>query len=182
MEENGRMILEIGCGEPKVYEHSLGLDIRKTTKTDIIADARRLPFEDGVFDLIFSSHSIEHISHRETRSTLAEWIRVLRPDGVIEVICPDLRARAAIFAARPTWDGVMKIYEDQDYPENSHLSSYSFGLLKGILISLGIGRIKRTVKGYKGIPFIPNSLHVRGIKLERNSRVVETNPRTGEGD
>lgn len=170
---NGRMILEIGCGKYKVYGQSLGLDIRKTTKTDIVADARTLPFEDGVFDLIFSSHNIEHISHREVRSTLAEWIRVLRPGGGIEIICPDLRARAAIFAARPTWDGVMKIYGDQDYPENSHLSGYSYGLLKEILISLGIGRIKRIIRGYKGIPFIPNSLHLVGEKKGLSQRRVE---------
>jgi len=170
MDEDNKMILEIGCGESKTYGHSLGLDIRRTTETDIIADARSLPFHDDVFDLVFSSHCIEHISHREVRSALSEWVRVLRPTGTIEIVCPDLRARAAIFAARPTWDGVMNIYGDQDYPENSHLSGYSYGLLKGILESLGVRRVKRVIDGYRGIPFIPNCLHLVAEKMS-HSRV-----------
>lgn len=160
------MILEIGCGENKVYEHSLGLDVRKTSEVDVVADSRRLPFDDRVFDLVFSSHSIEHISHCEARATLAEWIRVIRPGGRIEIICPDLRARAAIFVVRPTWHGIVDIYGKQDYPQNSHLSGYSYGLLKRLLQELGVTHVRRIIDGYRGIPFIPNSLHVLGEKTE----------------
>ena len=56
---SNKLILEIGCGEQKVMDESIGVDIRKTEKVDIIADARQLPFKDGCFDHVYSSHLIE---------------------------------------------------------------------------------------------------------------------------
>ncbi|MEM5854509.1 MAG: hypothetical protein QXG39_06020 [Candidatus Aenigmatarchaeota archaeon] len=41
---------------------------------------------------------------------------------------------------------------------------FSYGLLRDLLKSCGIRDIKRIIKGYKGIPFIPDCLHIRGIK------------------
>ncbi|MBS7635568.1 hypothetical protein KEJ34_08855, partial [Candidatus Bathyarchaeota archaeon] len=53
------MMLDIGCGEgPK--RGDIGLDIRKTSSVDILADARMLPFRDESFVHVYSSHLIEH--------------------------------------------------------------------------------------------------------------------------
>jgi len=67
--------LDIGCGERKI-PGAVGLDIRKTGQVDIIADARYLPFKDEVFDHVYSSHVIEHFSHREVKDVIKEWGRV----------------------------------------------------------------------------------------------------------
>ncbi|MDI6847459.1 MAG: class I SAM-dependent methyltransferase [Candidatus Bathyarchaeia archaeon] len=94
---SGPLKLDIGCGEgPK--KGDVGVDLRKTTSVDIVADAPMLPFKDESFDHIYSSHLIEHFSHREVKNVLAEWIRVLKKHGVIEIRCPDLRARPLIFS------------------------------------------------------------------------------------
>lgn len=45
------------------------------------ADATRLPFRDGSFDLVFSHSVIEHVASAE--AYLAECQRVLRPGGVL---------------------------------------------------------------------------------------------------
>jgi ubiquinone/menaquinone biosynthesis C-methylase UbiE len=47
------------------------------------ADARQLPFEDEIFDVLFCSGAIHHISHdpKEHRQTLNEMLRVLKPGG-----------------------------------------------------------------------------------------------------
>jgi len=50
------------------------LGLRKTRSTDIVADARMLPFNGESFDNVYSSHLIEHFSHREVRDILLEWI------------------------------------------------------------------------------------------------------------
>jgi SAM-dependent methyltransferase len=45
------------------------------------ADGSRLPFRDGVFDLVFSHSVIEHVASAE--AYLAECRRVLRPSGLL---------------------------------------------------------------------------------------------------
>lgn len=157
------MMLDIGCGE-NLKKGDIGLDFRKTSPVDVVADARMLPFRDESFDHVYSSHLIEHVSHREVGSALVEWVRVLKRNGIIEIRCPDLRARALLFFLTPSWQNVKNIYGEQDHVGNQHRCGFSFGLLKHLLESCGIENVKRTFKGYKGIPFIPDCLHVRGVK------------------
>lgn len=156
------MMLDIGCGESK--KGGIGLDSRKTKSVDVIADARMLPFKDESFDRVYSSHAIEHFSHLEVRSVLAEWVRVLKRQGIIEILCPDLRARAFLFFLNPTWQNVKNVYGGQSYAGDYHRCGFSFGLLKHLLESCDIKDVKRIISGYKSVPFIPNCLHVKGIK------------------
>jgi len=101
--------LDIGCGERK-KDNFIGLDIRKLPQVDIVADARKLPFRNEAFDYVYSSHLIEHFSHREVGRILAEWVRVLKKGGILEILCPDLRARALLFFLKPSWENVKNIY------------------------------------------------------------------------
>lgn len=158
------LICEIGCGERKEFNNSICIDIRQTGKTDVIADARKLPFKDGSFSHIYSSHVIEHFSHNEINDVLIEWIRVLKDNGTFELRCPDLRARALIFFLRPSWDNVKNIYGGQDYKGNFHNCGLTYGLLKDVLNRNGIIKIKRIFDGYKGVPLLPCDLHIKGVK------------------
>jgi predicted SAM-dependent methyltransferase len=156
------MMLDIGCGQNK--KGDIGLDFRKLNSVDVVADARMLPFKDESFDHVYSSQTIEHFSHLEVRNIVAEWVRILKKDGVIEIQCPDLRARAFLFFLNPTWQNVRNVYGEQDYAGNYHQCGFSFSLLKGLLESCGIRSVKRIIKGYKGLPFVPDCLHVTGFK------------------
>lgn len=155
--------VEIGCGHDK-REGMIGLDLRRTPVTDIVADARVLPFKSEIFHHVSSSHCIEHISHKDVVGVLGEWVRVLRKGGTIEIRCPDLRARAFLFFLSPSWQNVENIYGGQSYPYEQHRCGFSFGLLRLCLESNGITNVKRVIKGYRGIPFLPDCLHIRGTK------------------
>ena len=48
-----------------------------------------LPFDDGVVDLIFSCHMLEHLSYDEGAQLLRECSRVLKPGGVIRILVPN---------------------------------------------------------------------------------------------
>ncbi|MDX1503735.1 MAG: class I SAM-dependent methyltransferase [Thermoanaerobaculia bacterium] len=52
------------------------------------APAERLPFRDGVFDLVFSRHSVHHLARPEA---FDEIRRVLRPDGYLVAFEPWMR-------------------------------------------------------------------------------------------
>jgi predicted SAM-dependent methyltransferase len=163
-EPNRRVLaLDIGCGEEKRGD-AIGLDIRRTDSTDVMADASLLPFKDGAFDNVFSSHLVEHFSHRDISKIISEWVRVLKNNGTMEIWCPDLRARALMFFLRPTLQNMRNLYGEQDYHDNVHRSGFSYGILKRELESSGVRNVRRIIDGYAGIPFLPNCLHVRGTK------------------
>ena len=51
------------------------------------ADAARMPFRDGVFDVVVANHSFEHFEELEL--VLKELGRVVKPDGAIFASVPD---------------------------------------------------------------------------------------------
>ena len=159
-------ILDIGCGELK-YDGSIGIDVRLTRSVDIIAYVGTkyyLPFRDNTFDKVYSSHVLEHFSHRETDDILKEWARVLKKNGTIEIIVPWLRIRALIFVLRPTRKEIINIYGGQDYIYNYHKCGFSFGIIKRKLLTAGFDEVKLIIDGYKFIPFLPSCLHVKARK------------------
>ena len=58
-----------------------------------LTDMRTL-FPDRSFDVIWSSHSVEHLYSFELRAALGEFRRVLKPDGFALITCPDVEAVA----------------------------------------------------------------------------------------
>jgi len=53
-------------------------------------EAYPLPaYADGSVDEIRASHILEHFGHREVPEVLKEWVRVLKPGGVLKIAVPD---------------------------------------------------------------------------------------------
>ena len=48
-----------------------------------------LPYPDETFEIIFSSHMIEHISHYKIEQVICEINRVLKVDGVVRILTPE---------------------------------------------------------------------------------------------
>jgi len=140
------VILEIGCGENpwfKGREDLINLDIRPIKDVvHIIADARKLPIRNNAFDHVFSSHLIEHFGHYEIDSILKEWIRVLKPKGVFEIRCPNLKSPYCILRILLDTPDIAILYGAQDYPENFHKTGFTPKVLKKKLEKLGISNIR----------------------------------------
>ncbi len=89
----------------------------KTKLAMVCADATRLPFASGAFDMIVSSHVIEHIG--DDRAALAEFARVLGPGGVAITMVPMRRN----WKATPTEE-----YGKADPQREYHWRLYGFDL------------------------------------------------------
>lgn len=81
--------LEIGQGARRIDGFET-LNVIGGRNVDYIADAsKRLPFRTGTFDVVYASHVLEHVSWFWSRRVLAEWVRILRPGGRLEIWVPD---------------------------------------------------------------------------------------------
>jgi len=157
---SGLMILiDIGCGENKIDEDAIGVDVRKTSHINVMANGSNLPFRDAIVDRVYSSHMIEHMGPRkDVEKALREWVRVLREEGYMEIRCPDLWARALLFVLRPSWYSVGFIYGNR----GTHRCGFSYGLLKEMLHQCGMADVRRR-RDWKGlIPY--RDLHVLAKK------------------
>lgn len=91
--------LNLGCGNVLAYG-AINVDINRPTPRVlrppilkpgdltqvVLADAHNLPFRDDSFDLIQSSHTLEHV--RDLLRTIAELHRVAKPRAIFELTVP----------------------------------------------------------------------------------------------
>jgi predicted SAM-dependent methyltransferase len=80
-----------GLEEVKI-ENDISIFKHKEVGGDVINHnvVNGLPFEDSSVQCIFSSHFIEHLTFEESINFLKECYRVLRPNGILRIICPDI--------------------------------------------------------------------------------------------
>ena len=50
----------------------------------------KFPWEDNSIDVIYSSHTLEHFSKTDGQNFLSECHRVLKKEGIIRIVVPDL--------------------------------------------------------------------------------------------
>ncbi len=102
-------LLHVGCGQNRKNRTTPGfntpdwrelrLDIDASVDPDVIGtmtDMSAVAAES--VNAIFSSHNIEHLYPHEVGIALAEFLRVLLPDGFVVITCPDLQSVCALVA------------------------------------------------------------------------------------
>ncbi len=94
------MILEAGPGFRKTHPNAVSYDILgrgevgdagvmegRTSVADIKASMEDIPFQEGVFDLYISRHTLEHVP--DVEKAILDGKRVLKPGGRLGIIVPD---------------------------------------------------------------------------------------------
>lgn len=78
--------LDVGCGRWAVSRTAIGVDLQ-TEVGHLTGPADSLYwFRDEVLDYVFSSHCLEHVL--DWKKALTEWIRVLKPGGILFLYIP----------------------------------------------------------------------------------------------
>lgn len=97
----GGVLLHVGCGRKSIQHtpfaaagwREIRLDIDPSVQPDVQASMLAMsPISTGSIDALFSSHNLEHLEAHQVGQALAEFHRVLRPDGFCLMACPDLQA------------------------------------------------------------------------------------------
>lgn len=78
--------LNIGCGND-IRDGFVNLDITQLPGVDVVCDIDRevLPFEDNFFEYILCNDVLEHVEYIKV---LKEILRVLKPNGIVEIRVP----------------------------------------------------------------------------------------------
>lgn len=84
------LMINIACGDIYV-DGWTNLDYLPHSNSVIKCNLlSRLPLADGVADVVYSSHFLEHIPRAKVGAFLTECFRILKPSGTIRLVTPDL--------------------------------------------------------------------------------------------
>lgn len=101
----GPIMLNVGCGTD-YKEGWVNVDNNSDnniTKLDLNHDLRDpLPYNDNTVDFIFNEHFFEHLTVEEGQVAMKEFMRVLKPGGVMRIAMPDLEQAVDAYY-NPKW-------------------------------------------------------------------------------
>ena len=104
--------LNIGAGPlwNKDGWHTLDHKFKDNSETSIVGDANDMPLEEESCSTLFTSHMFEHIPHTKLERILIEFNRVLKKDGTLRILTPDLKKVALAY-----------VNEDKEWFKNAKL-------------------------------------------------------------
>lgn len=115
--------LNLGCGA-RILEGFTNIDKYYISPFVKNYDMYQLPYEDNTINLIFSAQSLEHLPIRYAKMALMDWYRVLKPNGLLVLMVPDL-------------NNIMTKLLDEEYLSDNQYNWYLYTLF-GYQINSGI--------------------------------------------
>jgi SAM-dependent methyltransferase len=128
-----RTLVNVGCGARNGYTlpdyfqdwRELRVDVDPAVQPDLVADLTDLSaIADGSADAVWASHCVEHLYEHQVRIALTEFHRVVRADGFVCVIVPDIQAVAQYVAADRLHE---TLYESPAGPVTPHDMIFGYG-------------------------------------------------------
>lgn len=118
-------VIDIGSGPIRRQVEGnipIRVDIREDAEPDYRCDVRCLPFDDKSFDIVFSSHVLEHFPRAQWKNVLMEWLRLVAEDGKILLVLPNIKwAAHMIINENIINDDVLNVlYGAQSYEYDFH--------------------------------------------------------------
>ena len=143
-----------GKGHPRLPGWAI-VDLRETADVRVDISREALPFADGSIDVVFTSHTLEHILPQRLGFVLDEFRRVLKPggllrgDGDFRLLDQQLgefeRAEVTPFdAAAPIGGLLMSWFYSTSAVGNGHVHCFDEAYLLSWLESHGFNHVRRS--------------------------------------
>lgn len=160
-----------GKGHPRLEGWTI-IDLRESAdlRVDIAQD--RLPFDDNSVDVIFTSHTLEHILPQRLGHVLDEFLRVLKPasrGGLLRILVPDIARAVRAYQSNdrgffeaseltpfdreaPLGGRLMSWFYSTSAMGNGHVHCFDEEYLAYWLRRHGFDRVRRTAFGQSSLP------------------------------
>jgi predicted SAM-dependent methyltransferase len=138
------MKLHIGVG--KVYIPGfINLDIFSNVRADIYSSALAIPYPPETFDLLYSSHILEHFNRYMVLAALGHWRNLLKVGGILRLAVPDFAAIVYRYMKndRDLEELMGLLYGGQDSIYNFHHIVFDTKLLTKYLRQVGFVKIRQ---------------------------------------
>jgi SAM-dependent methyltransferase len=151
-EREDERVLDVGCGPYKI-SGAIGIDRTGWPGVNVVYDLNRYPwpFADSVFDRAICRHSLAHLEN--VVRVVEELHRILRPRGVLEILCPHFSSDNAFTDITSRW---FFGYRSMDYFCPNRKFKYRYGSAKFELVEVRISFLQAAVFApdtYKSNPF-----------------------------
>lgn len=137
-------------------------------------EAYPLAYADNSADEIRASHILEHFSHRWTLRVIEDWVRVLRPGGLLKIAVPDFEWIVEKYHSDEAGSLPLEAYlmgsqiaED----DGSHLAIFNEAKLQTLMEMAGLVQITRWTGDEADCSGLPVSLNLQGYKPEGGANV-----------
>lgn len=176
--------LEIGPGPSKIGQDwtTVG-DFAREGVVDHVCmwGHEPLPLKDNSFDLVYASHSLEHVPWYLVNDALSECFRVLAPGGKIEIHVPDFEYIVKCYLEKKVGDPWIK-FNNREHPlmwaasrvfsygptfSNYHKAAFDQDYLFHALTKAGFTNPTRLTEG---VPFQYHGPINIGVSAEKPSK------------
>jgi hypothetical protein len=152
------MKLNLGCGNAPLegYENLDRSNGKEAFPLTGIAD--------GSVDEVRASHILEHFPHEQTRDVLKEWVRVLKPGGVLKIAVPDFYKLAELYLKGeniPIQNILMGGHKDAN---DHHGAIFDAESLEVVMREAGLKDVRFWASDAKDCSSYPFSLNLMGTK------------------
>jgi predicted SAM-dependent methyltransferase len=142
-EQGDGLRVNLGCGTRPLARY-VNVDVRPLPGVDVVADVRRLPFAPGSVAEVASHHLVQLFrEHHLATVVLPYWKSLLRPGGVLRVVCPNWQA-----VLDQLREGAISVSEfkrltfgGQEHAGNDHLAMYTPETLTEVLRRAGFAGV-----------------------------------------
>jgi predicted SAM-dependent methyltransferase len=136
--------LNLGCGKKKMHGF-VNIDIRKEVHPDVVDDVFLLKtVEPESVDLIYACHVLEHADRKAVDGILYNWHHALKPNGVLRVCVPDLRAACQYYLATSDLEAIHGLlYGGQRNDWDFHRVGFDEAALTEALMNAGFLKASR---------------------------------------
>lgn len=160
--------LNLGGGHKHVLPGFVNVDISEGKS------AYPLPeYADNSVDEIRASHLLEHFPYEQSQSVMAEWVRVLKPWGLIKIAVPDLDKIVDGYVGGSRENHEAHIMGGHVDEHDAHRSVWNRQKLESLMRACGLIRVEPWESEVKDAASLPVSLNLCGRKIIKRQRPPE---------
>ena len=135
--------LHLGCGT-KHIDGYVNIDARYLPGVDEVDNIKFLrKYKPNSVDVIYTSHTLEHVGRYEVEGVLRRWYEILKPGGILRLAVPNFEAICKYYMQNHHHkkiqlnDVMGLLYGGQDYDGNFHYVTFDNKSLHSTLSKLG---------------------------------------------